>query len=105
MKFFPALLLALSVFGLGAAEPRIRVIVWDEQQPAQQKIYTNFLGNHIAAHLQKNAAFEVRSVNIKEAEFGLSSNLLANTDVLIWWGHVRHDEIPQPLADSIVARI
>jgi trehalose utilization protein len=104
MKFTAAILIAFLTLAAQAAE-RIRVTVWDEQQPEQQKVYTNFLGNHIAAHLQKNPAFQVRSANIKEHEFGLSKDQLENTDVLIWWGHVRHDAIPQTLGDAIVARI
>jgi hypothetical protein len=44
---FAALLLSCP----GAAPPRgaapVRVVVWDEQQPAQKKAYANFLGNEI----------------------------------------------------------
>jgi trehalose utilization protein/type 1 glutamine amidotransferase len=107
MKFIAACIAVftfLASFGHAAERP-IRVTVWDEQQPAQQKVYTNFLGNHIAAHLQKNPRFEVRSVSIKEPNLGLTTNLLQNTDVLIWWGHVRHDHVPQALGDAIVARV
>ena len=35
-----------------AAEPPIRVVVWDEQQPTQKEAYDNFLGNCIADHLR-----------------------------------------------------
>ena len=31
--------------------------------------------------------------------------LLENTDVLIWWGHVRHKDVPDEWADKIVKRI
>jgi trehalose utilization protein len=105
MKSTFAGLIAFIALAAHAAESRIRVTVWDEQQPSQQRVYTNFLGNHIAAYLQKNAAFQVRSANIKEPNFGLSHHLLEDTDVLIWWGHVRHDDIPQSIGDAIVARV
>ena len=29
----------------------VKVVVWDEQQPAQKQAYANFLGNQIADHL------------------------------------------------------
>src|SRR5215467_12937546 len=93
------LFLTLALNGRAAAP--IRVLVWDEQQPAQQKVYPNFLGNHIAAQLRQNSALEVRSANLNEPNQGLSEDLLDRTDVLIWWGHVRQDDVPQVMADSI----
>lgn len=46
-------LLLSSLTVLHAAEP-IRVLVWDEQQPQQKQAYgERFLGETIAAHLEK----------------------------------------------------
>jgi trehalose utilization protein len=83
----------------------IRVLVWDEQQPAQQKIYPKFLGNHIAAELKKNDAFTVRSANLNEPNQGVTDEVLNQTDVLIWWSHIRPDDLPQATADKIVERV
>ncbi len=88
-----------------AAEPLVRVVVWDEQQPAQKAAYENFLGNAIADHLGKQPELRVISANINQPEKGLPASLLDNTDVLVWWGHVRHSEITPELAKDIVARI
>ena len=87
-----------------AAEP-IRVLVWDEQQPQQRQAYENFLGNAIAAALAKEPDLRVISANLGEPEQGLSPTVLDNTDVLIWWGHVRQHEISWELAQRIVARV
>lgn len=88
-----------------AAEPRIRVVVWDEQQPAQKQAYESFLGVAIADSLAKQPELRVISANINQPELGLPGSLLDSTDVLIWWGHVRHNEISPELARDIVARI
>jgi trehalose utilization protein len=88
-----------------AAEPRIRVVVWDEQQPAQKQAYENFLGNAIAAHLGRQPGLRVISANIDQPEHGLPASLLDSTDVLIWWGHARQHEISPELAQDIVGRI
>lgn len=88
-----------------AAEPVIRVVVWDEQQPAQKQAYENFLGNAIADYLTKQPGLRVISANIDQPEKGLPASLLDSTDVLVWWGHVRHDEISAEQAKDIVARI
>src|SRR5687768_7396034 len=100
-----AVILLSALAALNAVGAPIRVLVWVEQQPAQKKVYTNFLGNQIAADLRNNPAFEVQSANLDEPQQGLSKERLDRTDVLIWWGHVRHDEIAQPLATDIVERI
>lgn len=99
------LLIGFSIRPCFAAEPLIRVVVWDEQQPAQKQAYDNFLGNAIAAHLTKQPGLRVISANIDQPEKGLPTSLLDNTDVLIWWGHVRHNEISPELSQSIVARV
>jgi trehalose utilization protein len=88
-----------------AQESMIRVLVWDEQQPAQKQAYENYLGNTIAEYLSKQPGLRVISANINEPEKGLPTTLLDTTDVLIWWGHVRQDEISAELSRDIVARI
>ena len=89
-----------------ADDPKpIRVLVWDERQPAQKQAYDNFLGNAIADYLKKQPGLEVTSVCLDDPEQGLSAKTLDNTDVIIWWGHVRHGEIKPEKAKEIVARI
>ena len=61
----------------------IRVVVWDERQPAQKQAYENFLGNQIASHLQEKKGIAVQSVSIDDDEKGLSPGILRNCDVLI----------------------
>ena len=85
-----------------AADP-VRVLVWDERQPRQGQAYENFLGNAIARHLEGLAGLQVRSVGQDDPGHGLST--LPDEDVLIWWGHVRQDEIPTEVGQDIVRRI
>ncbi len=86
------------------AEP-IRVVVWDEQQPAQKQAYPYFLGNQIAGHLRSQSGISVRSVSINDPGQGLSDGALDDCHVLIWWGHVRQAEITPETGQSIVKRI
>ena len=89
-----------------AADPKpVRVVVWDEQQPAQKEAYPNFLGNAIAESLKKQAGLEVRSVRMDDPEQGLPAETLDFAQVLVWWGHARHREVKDELAKEIVARI
>src|SRR6266702_2839230 len=83
----------------------IRVTVWDEQQPQQKPAYENFLGNAIADYLNQQNGFKATSVKLDSAEQGLPNDLLNETDVLIWWGHVRNKDVKDELAKKIVERI
>jgi trehalose utilization protein len=104
-----------STLALGAQTPKpsdrrppsssIRVIVWDEQQPAQKAAYPNFLGNQIAAHLRDQPGISVRSVRLDDPGQGLAGDALATCQVLIWWGHVRQGEIAPETGKVIVERI
>jgi trehalose utilization protein len=83
----------------------IKVVVWDERQPAQKKAYENFLGNQIAEHLRAQAGLAVRSVGLDDPGQGLTDDVLNGCDVLIWWGHVRHAEVTPETGRKVVARI
>jgi len=105
MRFIISAITCLIGSIVAAAESPIRVVVWDEQQPAQKLAYDNFLGNAIAEHLTKQPGLRVISANINQSDKGIPSSLLDSTDVLIWWGHVRHNEITPAVSNDIVQRI
>ena len=89
-----------------AAEPApIRVLVWDEQQPAQKQAYENFIGHAIADHLATQPGLAVRTACQDDPQFGIGDDTLDNCDVLIWWGHVRQREIKPERGQAIASRI
>ena len=53
----------------------IKVVVWDEQQPAQKDAYPNFLGNQIASYLETVPNLSVKSVNLGDPEQALSDGV------------------------------
>ncbi|HWB11487.1 MAG TPA: ThuA domain-containing protein [Pirellulales bacterium] len=101
-------LLAASASLTASADeaPAVRVLVWDEQQPAQKQAYPDFLGNAIAAWLKAQPGIEVRSVRLDDPEQGLADADLAWANVLVWWGHVRQTEItPETARKKIIEPI
>jgi trehalose utilization protein len=86
-------------------ERPIKVVVWDERQPAQMEVYENFLGNAIAEHLRAQPGLEVESVALDDPEQGLSAKVLDGCRVLIWWGHVRNGDVSPEVGRRIVERI
>lgn len=99
---FLAVLSCLFALGARAA---VRVVVWDERQPEQKQVYSNFLGNAIADHLAKDHELQVTSVGLDDPEQGLPASLLESCDVLIWWGHKRNRDVKPELARRIVERV
>ena len=98
--FLPALFFMTALH----AAP-IRVVVWDEQNAAQEKVYTNFIGNEIASFLQTLPDVTVKSVSLNDPEQGLSDDIITNCDVLVWWSHVKNKVVSEAKAKEIVERI
>lgn len=83
----------------------IRVTVWNEfvhekTDERVKPIYPDGIHKAIADFL-KCDEIEVRTATLDDEECGLTEEVLKNTDVLIWWGHMRHQMVP----DEIAARV
>ena len=105
MTKLPTILAILLAMTTAVSAKNVRVVVWDEQQPEQKKVYTNFLGNQIAGYLRTLPHLSVKSVSLSDPEQGLSEETLNDCDVLIWWGHVKHGAVKEQKAKEIVQRI
>jgi trehalose utilization protein len=89
---------------------KIRVTVWNEnrhEKTDQQvaKIYPKGIHGAIAGFLGENADLEVRTATLDEPQHGLSDSVLAPTDVLVWWGHIAHDEVSDEVASKVHKRV
>lgn len=83
----------------------MRVTVWNENRHEQtnekvQEVYPKGIHSAIAEFLMK-AGIDTTTATLDEPEHGLTEEVLQQTDVLVWWGHVAHDEV----SDDVVARI
>jgi len=108
MKLTPLRIAALTftLFAQTQAADSIRVLVWDEQQPQQKEAYgEKFLGESIAAHLEKQAGFSVKSACLDDPEQGLSEAALDATDVLVFWCHRRVNDQDDARMESVVRRV
>lgn len=84
----------------------IRVTIWNEfrHERAWEKvaqIYPEGMHITIANALRQADNLTVGTATLDEPEHGLTQEVLDNTDVLIWWGHMAHHEVQ----DEIVARV
>lgn len=89
---------------------KIKVTVWNEFRHERKKdevrrIYPDGMHAAIAAALNAAGGFEVRTATLDEPEHGLGGEVLANTDVLIWWGHVAHKEVRDDIAAAVQTHV
>jgi trehalose utilization protein len=89
---------------------KIRVTVWNEYRHEQEderfrRVYPDGIHGAIATGLRTHSAFEVRTATLDEPEHGLSEAVLAETDVLTWWGHKAHPDVSDDIVDRVQARV
>ena len=85
---------------------KIKTLVWGEfrhekKNPKVAAIYPDGMHETIAGFLRQDKNFSVSTTWLDQPEHGLTTEVLASTDVLIWWGHMAHGEV----SDEVVARV
>lgn len=76
----------------------IKVTVWNEYVHEREfegiaKVYPKGIHSCIADFLSADKDISVRTATLDMENQGISEEMLADTDVLIWWAHARHEEI------------
>jgi trehalose utilization protein len=90
------------------------VTVWNEFQvergdESAREVYPDGIHATIAQFLESDGfggqGFDVRTATMDEPEHGLSSEVLAETDVLIWWGHEAHEAVSDEVVERVCDRV
>lgn len=86
----------------------IHTLVWGEnrheqREPGVAERYPEGMHGAIRAGIEQylGAAASVTTTTLDEPEHGLSERVLAETDVLLWWGHAAHDEVSDEVVDRV----
>ena len=61
-------------------------------------IYPEGIHAAVAEFLSQESDFSVSTATLDDPECGLTEETLQNTDVLIWWGHMKHASVPDEVA-------
>lgn len=89
----------------------MKVTVWNENVHEQREpeILTWYPGGihmTVARFLRDVPGVElVRTATLQDPDCGLPPEVLDDTDVLYWWGHMAHDAVPDELVDRIYDRV
>lgn len=88
----------------------INVTIWNEfhhekEMDNVKKIYPLGIHEYIASFLREDKELNVRTAYLDMPECGLTDEVLENTDVLIWWGHCHHHEVPDEIAKKVCSYV
>ena len=89
---------------MSSSNAPLRVLVWDEApHHAPKSIYPNSLNGAIADGLNELGDGQIiaTTANLDDADQGITDEALTNADVLIWWGHARHNEVTDEVAEMV----
>ena len=84
----------------------IRVTVWNEyyhevDDDHVRELYPKGIHGCIADFLGTEDDIVVKTVTMKDENFGITEELLENTDVLIWWSHYMCNALPDEIAKMV----
>jgi len=87
----------------------LQVTMWNEYRHEQTNaavaaIYPHGIHATIAQHL-RGTGLAVRTATLDEPEHGLTPQVLAQTDVLIWWGHAAHEQVRDEVVERVHQRV
>ncbi|SHE11259.1 Trehalose utilization protein [Chlamydia abortus] len=86
----------------------VRVTIWNEyrhelKDEAVRNIYPQ--GIHAVLAEALGTEFAVRTATLDEPEHGLTEEVLNETDVLVWWGHMAHKEVQDEIVERVYQRV
>lgn len=87
----------------------MKILVWNEflhekEMEEVRKIYPNGIHAAIAEFLRAEG-HEVVTATLFDEGCGITEKLLDTVDVLIWWGHMRHGDVPDEVADLVQKKV
>lgn len=88
----------------------IKVTVWNEfrhekKSDKVRSLYPDGIHGAIANALGVDDEFMIRTATLDEPEQGLPDDVLNDTDVLVWWGHMAHGDVNDALVERIAVRV
>lgn len=88
----------------------IRAVVWGENVHEQTNkvvsdLYPKGMHQCIADALNGDPAITATTATLQEAEHGLTAARLAQTDVLLWWGHAAHGQVDDAVVERVAEQV
>ncbi|MEE0883841.1 MAG: ThuA domain-containing protein [Faecalimonas sp.] len=89
---------------------KINVTIWNEffhekARESVHEIYPEGIHGAIAKKLSERGDYNLTIATLDMPQHGLTDEVLENTDVLIWWGHAKHAEVSDEIAQKVKERV
>lgn len=83
----------------------VAITIWNEyrherENDAAKDVYPDGI-RRVLADVLSEYGHDIRTATLDEPDHGLTERVLDQTEVLLWWGHLAHDEVD----DSVVERV
>ncbi|MBR5527690.1 MAG: ThuA domain-containing protein [Clostridia bacterium] len=97
------------IFGGVLSVNKIRVTIFNENMHDKTErileVYPNGMHGAIKECLDADGRFETTIALQDMPEHGLTDEVLNNTDVLFWWGHMMHHEVDDAVVQKVYDRV
>ncbi|ENH96425.1 hypothetical protein J416_10846 [Gracilibacillus halophilus YIM-C55.5] len=87
----------------------MNVLIWNENRHEKKseqvaELYPDGIHGAIQQFVESDN-IQVKTATLDEPYHGLTDDILNETDVMIWWGHLAHDEVADEIVEKIHQRI
>ena len=88
----------------------IKTLVWCEnlQNKTQEDVkaaYPEGMHNTIAEFLRQDPNITAETATLDDPEIGITEARLADIDVVLWWGHIGHDNVPDSAVEILYKNV
>ena len=88
----------------------VKVTVWGENVHEHKNkvvgsLYPKGMHTCIAEGLAEDDGIQTRCATLQDPDHGLTEEVLADTDVLTWWGHCAHGKVSDEIVDRVQKRV
>jgi trehalose utilization protein len=94
------LVLLLAVVEVAGAPRKVHVLIWSEQTEPRT-VYPSGISGALADYLKTRPEMDVTTATLADPDAGVADATLSGTDVLIWFGHLKHRDVPDVAVDRI----
>ncbi|WP_058306561.1 ThuA domain-containing protein [Gracilibacillus massiliensis] len=87
----------------------MNVLIWNEHRHEKQnedvaKIYPKGIHGAIKEFVETDD-IHVETATLDEPDHGITDEILAKTDVMLWWGHLAHHEVADEIVEKVHQRV
>jgi trehalose utilization protein len=88
----------------------VRITIWNEflherENELVASLYPDGMHGAILDGIERYPGLRCRTATLDQERHGLTHDVLSGTDVLVWWGHMAHDEVDPEVVDDVCQQV